>query len=175
MATSRKASDRRSTVTVLESVAYSLSYPAHWGPSTNTYANAFELRNYGPNVTVATPERNRASVVVVYTIDDTAEAAQRYFDGLGGSRFELAGHPAKRTRHRVAPEGLGPGMRRADGEEDVGGAPDHWVISTHVVNGRVLLAIEGRAPVTADAEVLAEILRIEDSIRFVSAKKEEGQ
>jgi len=164
---------RESTIEVDHDVAYALTYPAQWHRSTVAYANAFEIRNHTPTQLASVPERNRASVIVIYTKNETADATRQYFNRLEGQLFDLSGRPAKRQRRRVSPEALGPGTRAPSDMDGARSAPDHWVISTHVANGKVLLAIEGSVPVTADAKVVDEIVEIEDSLRFVNSKKEE--
>ncbi len=149
---------------------YTITYPVHWQPSGNAYSNAFEIRNYDTQAPEDVPERNRASVIVVDTINEHAGATEAFLNGLDATppfcleRLSIDAHRAVRVINRIPAQPLAPGATRA--QPGQGDATFYLCIDLYIANGKHLISIEARVPVGADAAVLEDILRIEDSVKF---------
>ena len=156
-----------------EKFGYSMSYPKHWAPSGITYANAFEIRNHvGTDSKV--PEKNRASLIFVDTLNDSAEVSRKFVESHLSAesttddrrwKLEVDEHQAVRIHKKVRARSLGPGTLHALGIGP-GEAAQYLAISTYVAHGRHVLSIEGVVPIAADPELVAEIDRIQSSVTF---------
>jgi hypothetical protein len=168
-----------------EKLGYSVTYPDNWFPSGNTYSNAFEIRNYDPKMPQSVPEKDRANLTIVDTFNDTAEATDKFLDGLGEPplararaqqriRWQLTfdGRRAIRVRQRLPVQRLGPGVTRSRSQEQPADqAGFYFAIAIYVADGKHVLSMEASAPAEADATVINEVIRIQDSLKFTSTKR----
>lgn len=152
---------------------YTITYPSNWFPSGLEYSNAFEIRNYDSKNLQSVPEGNRATLIIVDTINDSPEATHAFLDGLlqGGNAEDLSlvidGHRAVRVYREVPVQPLGPGASRDFTPDPSTNQPTSYAnISTYVANGVHLLSIEAVVAVGADASVMEEITSIEDNVSF---------
>lgn len=157
-----------------EGFGYTVSYPDHWYPSGVSYANAFELRNFDSQDPQAVAEINRASLIIVDTVNENPEATQNFLDNLipseatpGFQEITIAGHRGVRVHKTVPGAPLSPGASTTPG---LGAETEqvnyYYAISTYIENGQNLISIEASVPVGADPLVLEEIYQISDSVKF---------
>lgn len=157
-----------------EEFGYTVSYPDNWFPSGIVYANAFELRNYDPKNPQSLPEKNRASIIIVDTVNQSEEATDEFLDSLlpGENTPEhrilgVDGRHAVRIYRKVPAQHLGPGASSALGPKAPVGQPDVLcAMSMYVANGKRLISLEALALAQADASVMEEINKIEESVQF---------
>lgn len=176
-------------VYVNQKFGYQVSYPANWFPSGNTYANAFEIRNYDPQNPASVAESNRASLTIVDVVNDSAEITSRFLDSLAASgqspprsraqraaqTLTIDGHRAVRVERKAPGQQLGHGAAGALGGP-VGPPPAFFYLSTYVADGKHLLSLEAAAPAGADASVISDIRSIEDSVKFnAAAQPQKGE
>jgi hypothetical protein len=157
-----------------EKFGYSMSYPQHWAPSGITYANAFEIRNHA-GTDSKVPEKNRASLIVVDTLNDSADVSRKFVESYLAAestaddkrwKLQVGGQRAVRIHKKVRARSLGPGTLHALGIRP-GEAAHYLAISTYVAHGRHVLSMEGVVPIEADPEVVSEIDRIQSNVTFV--------
>jgi len=156
-----------------EKFGYVVFYPERWLPSGNVYANAFELRNYDSKSPGAVAERNRASLIVVDTLNESPEVTSRFLDGLATEppfcivRLSIGGRRAVRVARRMPAQQLGPGAAGAPPSGQATAGPRFFfAIDAHIANGKHLISIEARAPVEADPEVLQDVMWIQENVKF---------
>lgn len=162
-----------------EKFGYTVVYPAHWFPSGNVYSNAFELRNYEPESLESTPERNRASVIVVDTVNESPVVTDTFLDSLSSeppfctAHLSIDGRRGVRVLGRMLAQPLGPGAARAPGSAPVSRDPKFFfAINLFIADGKQLISLEARTPVDADPAVIADILKIQESVRFSTRRVE---
>ena len=156
-----------------DKAGYVLTYPLHWFASDTVYANAFELRNYDPKNPQSVPERNQAILVVVETINDSAEVTEKFLDDLkpqppfGLTHLTIDGHRAVRLTRRVNERSLGPGALRTSTVKPSNAPRSYFLIETYIARGRSLLSIQATMPVEADSSVIAEATGIGEKLKFL--------
>jgi hypothetical protein len=163
-------------VYVNEKFGYVVTYPSNWFPSGITYANAFEIRNYDPKNPQSVPEKNRASVVIVDTLNDDKDTTGKFLSSLrvGESTPEnehrplvVDGHRAVKVIRKEKAQRLGRGPSRALKSP---GSPQPeaqiFLISLYVEDDKHLISIEGTVSAEADVSVPEEMNRIEGSLKF---------
>ncbi len=169
-------SQAREKVYVNEKFGYKVTYPSNWFPSGFTYANAFEIRNYDSRNPQSVPERNRASVVIVDTVNDDKNATDKFLDSLlvGESRpgnehqaLVVDGRRAVKVirKERAQRLGKGPSWALKPSGSPQPGA-QIFLVSLYVQDGKHLVSIEGTAIAEADLSVLDEMKQIEESLKF---------
>jgi len=162
---------------------YTVFYPDHWFPSGIVYANAFEVRNYDPKNPQSVQEKNRASVIIVDIVNENAEATDRFLNSLLAREntpeqehqtLIINGHRAVKIRRKVPAQQLGPGASRAlaSGPLITDQTKFFYSISTYIANGKHVISIEASVPVEADASVIKEIIKIEESLKFDKSKNQ---
>ena len=156
-----------------EKFGYAVFYPPRWFPSGNVYSNAFELRNYDPKSPESVLERNRASVIFVDTVNESAAVSDRFLDHLDTEppfcvdHFSIENRRGVRVPRRVPAQRPGRGAARALPSGQATGAPNFFfAIDAYIANGKHLLSIEARTPAEADPAVIEDIMRIQESVKF---------
>lgn len=154
---------------------YAISYPATWFPSGINYANAFELRSYDFKHPESVVERNRASVLITDTVNDDAEATNRFLDRMrlqaGKSGFLLIdGHRAVRVERREPARQVSGGVSATSVTP---GTPAprtfNYHISTYIADEKHLISMEGSATAEADSTIVNQINEIENSLTFAGS------
>jgi hypothetical protein len=159
-----------------ETFGYTVFYPNHWFPSGIRYSNAFEIRNYKLKNFQSVPERNRATLIIVDTVNENAIVTDNFLESLleGKSQEErrdqiltIDGHRAVRVHEKTPPQQLGPGTAKALGlNEHIDKSRFYLEINTYIDNGKHLISIKASVPENTEASVIEDIIKIEESLKF---------
>ncbi len=163
-------------VYVNEKFGYVVTYPSSWFPSGVIYANAFEIRNYDSRNPQSIPDKNRASIAIVDTVNDDKNATDKFLNSLlaGESTREnehralvVDGHRAVKVIRKEKAQLLGRGPSRSL-KPPGSSQPEAqiFLISLYVEDGKHLISMEGTVSTETDASVLEEMNRIEESLKF---------
>ncbi|MBL8188557.1 MAG: thioredoxin domain-containing protein [Acidobacteria bacterium] len=158
-----------------DKAGYTLVYPSHWFASDIVYANAFELRNYNPQNPQSAPERNQAIVVIIETLNDSAEVTEGFLNNLkpqqpfGLTHFTINGSHAVQLTRRVNERSLGPGALRTSTVKPPDTLRSYFLIETYIAHGKSLLSIQATVPVDADSSVIAETIGIGERLKLFKA------
>jgi hypothetical protein len=149
---------------------YTVSYPNYWFPYRHQYANEFEIRNNDSKDPQFTA-RNRALVRIVDTVNESAEVTDKFLDSLlveentpeqEHQALTIDGHRAVRVRRKLA--------------RPTGSSTDkpafYLAIATYIANGKHMISIQASIPIDADASLIEEIIKIEESVKFDKLKNE---
>ena len=159
-----------------EKFGYGLAYPDGWWPSGIAYANAFDLRNYDPKKPGEVAESDRATLMIVDTMNENATITNRFLDGLmgGGSsrdhehrELTIDGHRAVSVRKKMPAARLGRGAKRALPAAGSNAPPGSlWLVATYIADGRHVVALEASVSVEANPKIVEEIEAIARGVRF---------
>lgn len=171
--------DRSSTSNGLhrnDRYGYVVSYPSGWLPSGIVYANAFELRNYDAERLTTTPVKDRASVLIVDTVGESAEGNQRLIEEMSADpnvRSEpitVNGRRGVKLSRVVGASPLGRGASRGAAVQEGASPESLYMIDVYIANGRHLISLEARVSVDADPSVLDDIAKIQRSLGFYKSR-----
>jgi hypothetical protein len=154
-----------------ERYGYEVRYPQAWFPSGVVYGNAFEIRNYPPRTPRVRSARNRATLLFLDMPMASPTEASGYLAGLlaqGSNQVRkvtaltIDGKRAVRMTQRLPEQVLGPGV--------AGSEPTKRVMALHiktfVAKGAFVLQLWGVVRADARREVIAEVIGIENRVRF---------